>query len=166
MYTLIVEFALHKFTLFDESTSIWYYLQLILESFIAASVYLMYLLGKLRSQGKILFAIRASIVIYGAGLIFKVLHLPGASFMIFYGLISLILSYLISFFMRNPKDLLDYLKLLWVVLFSFQNLNVFQLRWLDARLVGEIVNYILLMIVIYFHYHTFFENKNNEPASE
>ncbi|MCR9254072.1 MAG: hypothetical protein NXI20_26915 [bacterium] len=78
LYTLIVEFALHKFTLFDESTNIWYYLKLIQQSFIVASIYLMYLLGKLRSQGKILFAIRASIVIYGAGLIFKVLHLPGA----------------------------------------------------------------------------------------
>ncbi|MCR9254073.1 MAG: hypothetical protein NXI20_26920 [bacterium] len=68
--------------------------------------------------------------------------------------------------MRNPKDLLDYLKLLWVLLFSFQNLNVFQLRWLEARLVAEIGSYILLMIVIYFHYHTFFENKNKESVSE
>ena len=117
------------------------------------TVVLIFRHGTLKNNTIIIRIISISIGIIFIGELFKILHYPGANIFLFSGIVSISLAYLVHFIKKTDKQMLDFIKVIWVCSFClFMLVAFFHLNYRSELKVIESMLFILLLIV--------FVNKN------
>ncbi|MBI3220654.1 MAG: hypothetical protein HYZ44_14155 [Bacteroidetes bacterium] len=113
-------------------------------------------------RSKLIYLMVVSIVAVIAGLLFKIQHWALASEILVIGLCTCLCVYLIHFFRKPNLAMLDYLKLIWVVLYVAFSLDVV-LRFYLLREWIEVRDLAFLIMLAYYTY--MFTIKKSIPIS-
>jgi len=134
----------------------------VFDAVIAVSIiYFIYL----ENEGKKLFyPLSFAILLFMFGFIMKTLHWPGARIVLISGFSLLVVVYVIRFSLKKQKDLIDHLKLIFIILFPvgflFMTLHLPYAHTLID--IGRIVLFVLIGALLYKYYLRL--GKKNEPS--
>jgi hypothetical protein len=89
-------------------------------------------------RSKLIYLMVISIACIGIGSLFKIMHWPQAIEILTFGLCACLCVYLVHFFLKSNLAMLDYFKLVWVVLYVVFSLDVvlhfnFLREWIAIR---------------------------------
>lgn len=153
LYTLVFHTGITS----EENLALWL---VILDVVIAFSIiYYIYLENKGK---KLFYPLAFAILLFMFGLIMKTLHWPGARIVMISGFSLLLLVYVIRFSLKKQKDLIDHMKLIFMIIFPAGLLfTLLHLPYAHTLVdIGRIVLFVLIGALLYKHYLKLGTKKN------